>query len=313
MLSPALADAAFALKPGSYSEPVKGPLGPVILYVSSVTPAKPSTFEGVKDDLRQKMTRETAQDQVYDVQNDIEDARAGGATMEEIAAKNHLSILKFSDLTAKGTNLDGEKPDTLPDYKDLMKTVFESSEGDLIPPGDTGEGGYYWVRVDKVTPSALKPLDTVRKDVVHLWKEETRKAKLKELAQSLADRGNKGESLEKIAASINRAALTSPNLQRSSQSDTFSRLAVTRLFALPKGGFTSGPVGYGDSLILMEATSIDQPAPDPTSKAYQTIQTSLDGAIKGDLLVAMIAGFEKKLGTKVNTKLIDRMMSDNGQ
>ncbi|MCE9651442.1 MAG: SurA N-terminal domain-containing protein [Parvibaculum sp.] len=314
MISPAIADAAFALKTGEYSEPVQGPLGPVILHVTDVSAAKPSSFDAVKDRLREMMASESARNEVYNVQNDIEDARAGGAALEDIAAKNNLKIVKFNGVTAEGLTADGKKPDGLPDYKDLLSSVFENQQGDQIPPGDTGEGGYYWVRVDNVSAAALKPLKEVRPEVVKLWKTETRKAKLDELAQALVARGTKGEAIDKIASSVGRTALISPDIKRGSSSDTFSRLAVTRLFAVPQGGFTYGPVGFGDSLIVLQAKEINDPKPDVSSEAYKSAETNIADALEADLLVTLVVGYEKQLGTKVNTRLLDQLVkADSGQ
>lgn len=309
MISPAVADAAFALKVGEYSEPVQGPLGPVILHVTEIAPANPSTYEGVKDKLRGMLAGDSARNEVYDVQNNIEDARAGGASLEEAAEKNHLKIAKFNGVTAEGLTVDNKKPDGMPEYKGLLDAIFKSEQGDQVPPGDTGEGGYYWVRVDNVTPAKVKPLAEVRGEVLALWKQETRKAKLQELALSLVERGEKGESIEKIASSLGRTSLISPDIKRGSQSDTFSRLAVTRLFAVPQNGFAFGPVGFGDSLIVMQVKEINDPKPDTASSEYKTAQANITEGLQSDMLVTLITGYEKQLGTKLNTKLLDRVMN----
>lgn len=313
MLSPETANAAFALPVGQFSDPVKGPLGYVILHVSSITPAVPSTFESAKSKLRGLMASEQAQNEVYDIQNAIEDARAGGASLEEIAAKNHLTLTKFTGVSAVGLDIKGKKPVGLPDYKDLMKQVYTNEVGDQIPPGDTGRGGYFWVNVDNVSPAKQKPFAEVRADVEKLWKDETRKAKLAELAQNLAERGNKGETIEKIASSINRSALTSPEIKRTSENETFSRLAVTRLFAQPKGGFVAGPVGFGDSMIVMEVTDIAEPEPDTKSKDYTDLKATLSDALSTDQLMTVITGYEQTLGTVVNTQLLSKLAADAGQ
>lgn len=313
MISKEVADAAFALKPDSYSEPVKGPLGTVILHVGAVTPGVPSTFEGAKEKLRAMLASEKAHDDVYDVQNEIEDARAGGMSLEEAASKFNLKLATFKGISAVGKTLDGKVPDNLPSYKDLLQTVFENSQGDQIPPSDTGAGGYFWVSVDNVTPAALQPLTEVHDKVLALWKSEERKTKLQNMALDLAERGNKGETINELAASVGRAALTSPSIKRAAQSDTFSRLAVSRLFALPKGGFTDGPVGFGDSMIVMQVKSIDVPKIDTASDEYKSTQKALADALSNDMLVTMVLGFQNELGTKVNTKLLTRLTADSSQ
>lgn len=313
MISKEVADAAFALKPDSYSDPIKGPLGTVILHVGAVTPSVPSTFEDVKEKLRATLASEKAHSDVYDVQNEIEDARAGGMSLQEATAKYHLKLTTFKGISAVGKTLDGKVPDNLPQYKDLLKIVFENGQGDQIPPGDTGTSGYYWVAIDNVTPATLQPLADVQDKVVALWKNEERKSKLQEMAQNLTERGNKGESIDKLAASIGRSALTSPSIKRASQNETFSRLAVSRLFALPKGGFTDGPVGFGDSMIVMQVKSIDVPKIDIESDDYKSTQEALTEALSNDILVTMVLGYESKLGTKVNTKLLDQLTMDGTQ
>lgn len=309
MISPAVADAAFALKLNEYSEPVKGPLGPVILHVTEIQPGKVSTYDEAKDKLRQMLADEQARSAIYDVQNGIEDARAGGASLEEIAEKNHLKVVRFSGVSIKGLTLDGKKPDGLPEYKNLIETVFKSEAGDQIPPGDTGEGGYYWLRVDDVKPQQLEPLDKVRDKVVKLWKSEKRKADLEVLAQKLVERGDKGESFDKIADELGRTVLISPEIKRYSQSDTFSRLAVTRLFAAPKGGFAYGPVGFGESLIIMQVKAINDPKPDSKSAEYKKLHDDMLDSLQTDMITTTVGDLEQQLGVKLNLALLQRVTS----
>ena len=96
------------------------------------------------------MQTKKARSQIYDAQNAIEDQRAGGASLEEVAAKSNLKVLKFTGLTDKGATLDGKAPASLPAYPNLLQNVYASEAGDQVPPGDTGNGGYYWIRVDNV-------------------------------------------------------------------------------------------------------------------------------------------------------------------
>jgi peptidyl-prolyl cis-trans isomerase D len=271
----------------------------------------PSTFEASKGALAKKMASEKAHNDVYDVQNEIEDARAGGMTLKEAAEKYNLTLTTFKGLSADGKDIDGKEPANLPEDKNLLKSVFENGQGDQIPPVDGSDGGYYWVAIDNVTPAKLQPLKDVRQKVIDLWKTEMRKTKLQELAQDLATRGDKGETIDKLAASVDRAPLVVSGIKRDSQNDTFSRLAVSRLFALPQGGFTSAPVGFGDSMLVMQVKSIDDPKFDPKSKDYTETQTSLEAGLSNDMLVSLVAGNENALGTKINTKLLDSLASEN--
>ncbi len=315
MLSPALADAAFALKAGEYSEPVKGPLGFAILHVSTITSALPSTYEGSKDKLRLMIADEKAHEDIYNVQSAIEDARAGGVSLDEAATKNNLKVQKFTGISAAGLDLQGNKPAGLPAYKDLLKSVYENQAGDQVPPGDTGEGGYYWVQIDNVNAPKLKPLKDIKADVVKLWTDETRKAKLSDMALALTERGTKGESIDKLAESAGgRAVLLSPAIERASQNETFSRLAVTRIFALPKGGFAFGPAGFGDSMLVMQVSDVVTPAPDTSSDEYKAMDKGLTDSLAADMLTTTVAAYERQLGTEINVALLNKLAAaESGQ
>ncbi len=167
--------------------------------------------------------------------------------------------------------------------------------------------GYDRVRVDGVTPPELKPLKDVRAEVVALWKTEKRKADLDALAQSLVARGNKGESFDKMASAVGRTVLTSPDIKRESQSDTFSRIAVARLFAAPKGGFAYGPVGFGDSLLVMQVKNVDEPKPDWQSADYKKLHDDVTASLQNDMIVTYVAGYEHMLRPEFNTRLLERV------
>lgn len=311
LLSDEIADAAFALESGAWSEPVKGPLGWSILHVGEVTPGKESTFAEVKDQVRTSLEIELAREQIYDIQNSIEDARAGGEPLADIAARYDLNLRRVSGVTAEGKTRSGDDVE-LPELPGLLETVYDSQLGDQNPPKDTGKEGYYWVQVDEITPAAVQPLDEVRDRLVTLWKERKRAAELEALAAKLVDRGNAGESFEKIASEYGRSVLAMPGIQRYAQNDTFSRTAVTKLFAAPQGGFVYGPVGLGDSLLVMRVRDISDPDTAKESKAYAEAKANLADSLSSDMLQTFVVGYQNELGVEVNQTLLKQIASTGG-
>ncbi|WP_293341598.1 peptidyl-prolyl cis-trans isomerase [Parvibaculum sp.] len=304
MLSPDLAEAAFSVESNSWSEPVKGPLGWSIFHVGEISPAKPSTYEEVKDDLRRKIELELAQEQIYDIQNNIEDARAGGETLADIAARYNLTLREIDGVTEDGKTRQGADVEMPEDLPNLLETAYANGVGEQIPPLATSRQGYYWVQVDAVTPAEVQPLDDVRERVLELWKETRRTAELQALAEKLAERGNAGESFEKIAGEYGRSVLATPGIGRNSRNDTFSRTAVTKLFATPEGGFTWGPVGVGDSLLLMQVKEIREPDLAKDSSRYREIAANVRDSIQADMLQVFVTGYQREIGVEVNTGLI---------
>ena len=311
LLSPDLAEVAFGAEADTWTEPVRGPLGWAIFRTGSIEAGKPSTFEGVREQLLATLKLELAREQIYDTQNSIEDARAGGEPLEAISERFGIEVRNFSGVTSRGQTRDGKTVE-LPDLPGLLEAVFENMEGDQIPPLDTGKEGYYWIEINAVTPAARKPLDDVRAEIVNVWTDQQRAAALEELAQKLADRGNAGESFDKIASELNRSVLTMPGIQRYAQSDTFSRTAVTKMFAAPEGAFTWGPVGIGDSLILMQVRSVRAPDAEVGSASYEKARADVADSIGADMLQTFVVGYQNEAGVSVNQGLLQRLTSADG-
>lgn len=311
LLSTVLADAAFATEAGAWSEPVRGPLGWAIFRTGAIEEGKPSTFEGVREQLLTALKLELAREQIYDTQNSIEDARAGGEALDAISERFGIQIRHFKGVTSRGQTRDGAAVE-LPDLPGLLSAVFDNAEGEQIPPLDTGKEGYYWVEIGAVTPAERKPLDEVRGEIVKVWNDRQRQAALEEIAQKLADRGNAGESFETIAAELSRSVLTMPGIQRYAQSDTFSRTAVTRMFAAPEGSFTWGPVGVGDSLVLMQVRSVHIPEADKASETYRKVRADVTDSIGADMIQSFVVGYQKQSGVKINEGLLRRLTAADG-
>lgn len=308
-LSPTVADAAFALTEGEISEPVEGPLGPVVLIVTGIQPAIPATFEEKRDELQAELAGVEAADAVFDLYNTIEDERAGGATLREIADRFSFDLVTVEGMTVQGLTVDGPPPADMPSQSGLPALVFENDEGQEIPAEETDEEGYFWVEVTEVVPAAVKPLEEVRDDVIALWKREQGRAKLNELAETLVTRGNAGESIDAIATEYDRAALTSQAMLRRFSNETFSRFGVTNLFATPENKFTSAGAGFGDSLVLMQVTSIETPEPGAGTTDMAEIEEGLATSMSDDLISALVVALQEKHGVEVNYGLIDQLLS----
>jgi len=309
LLSANISNAVFALAEGEVSDPVEGPLGPVVLIVTGITPAILGKFEDVRGELRAELLSAEASDAVFDLYNSIEDERAGGATLQELAANLSIDLVEIDEVTSQGLTLAGPPPENMPNIPDLLAEVFTNDVGLEIPAGELDGEGYYWVEVTGVAPAQLRPLNEVRDDVVDLWKREKRKVLLVELAESLVERGNNGATLDAIANGYNRAVLTSPAMVRRFSNDTFSRIGVTNIFATPLHGFTYALAGFGDSLVLMQTASISTPDQGEENDDLSEIRTGLAASAGDDLVASLVIALQEKYQVEVNYGLINRILS----
>jgi len=309
LLSADISNAVFALEEGAVSDAIEGPLGPVVLIVTGINPAIPSTLEEVREGLLAELLDTEATDAVFDLYNSIEDERAGGASLQELADSLSIELVEVADITSQGLTIAGPPPGNMPNIPDLLAEVFTNDIGLEIPAGELSGEGYYWVEVTGVTPAQLKPLGEVRENVVSLWKREKRKVLLVELAQSLVERGNNGAMLDALAGGYGRAVLTSPAMLRHFSNDTFSRIGVTNLFATPLHGFTYASAGFGDSLVLMQVATISAPEPGDGTDDLSEIKANLSNNAGDDLIAALVIALQEKYQVEVNYGLINQVLS----
>ena len=73
--------------------------GWVLLHVTTITPGISKSFDQVKEELRQNLTKQLAMAKLIDVSNAYQDATSGGATLAEAAKKTgmHLSHIAAVD------------------------------------------------------------------------------------------------------------------------------------------------------------------------------------------------------------------------
>src|SRR5262249_5522095 len=119
---------------------------------------------------------------------------------------------------------------------------------------ETPEGGFFVVRVDGVTPPAQRPLAAVAADVRKTLENERRAAALKERALALAERGNKGETIESLGKSIGLTPQQKADLRRGMTDDVFSAEAIEAIFKTARGHMITAPVGKGLGMVIAQLT-----------------------------------------------------------
>src|SRR5262249_30498270 len=157
-----IAALVFDLPLNKPSEPQKTLLGWHILRVVKIEPPVTPTFEEAKAKLESDLARQDAIDRIYKVANQVDDALAGGATVDDAAAKFGLKTTTVAAADVGGRDPEG-KPVVLPiSSDDVLKLAFATNEGQTSRVTETSDGGIFVLRIDKIIPSAVKPLDEVK-------------------------------------------------------------------------------------------------------------------------------------------------------
>jgi peptidyl-prolyl cis-trans isomerase D len=305
-----LADAAFKLELNVPSEPVRSPLGWHILLVEKIDPGKTHTLEEVKPQLVREIAREMAIDNIVRNANKLEDTLAGGASLEEAGAQFGAKVLKVEAMDSTGRGKDGAPKQGIPRIAKFFETAFTTAARETSLLTETGDGGMFVVRVDAIAPSALRPLDEVRVEVVAAWKRAQLDGAARTRATAIRDQVRGGASLRAIAATEKLEVKTSKPFTRVEiQPDSpVPPTLVGELFKLAKDGVEIGPseTGYAVAQVV-EITPAD-PAADQAG-ATQLGDQLREGLIN-DLLSEYTEALRRQHAVSVNQRALDRFYSD---
>ena len=224
-----IAEAAFALTEGQVSDPVQGKLAIVLVRAQSIKTEEKKTFESVREDLKKRLSLERAQEEILNLHDAVEDARAGGASLSEIGQKFDLPVIQVDAVDRSGNGPDGKPVTDIPTPTTVLSTAFESDVGVENDPIDTSNDGFVWVDVTEVTPQAIRPLEDVRADVIRLWKTNQSREALIKRAGELIDKAKGGTDLEAIAKELGTTVTTSDPLKRRDTAEPLGTSAVRRI------------------------------------------------------------------------------------
>jgi peptidyl-prolyl cis-trans isomerase D len=303
-LLPEMADAAFSLADGAYSQPIESPLGWHLVMVAGIEEATIQTLDQVRNKLTVDVAREKAIDGLFSLANQLEDQLSGGSTLEEAAGRLNLRLLRIDAADRLGLDAFGNAVNGLPTGSVFLDSAFRTSEGEESPLTETGTDGYFIVRVDGVTAPALRPLNTVRADVITAWKAEHRAKAADEAAKALLEKIKGGAGL---AESAKGYKVTKP--------DPFTRQAVNAeqglspelvrgLFAIKPG---EAVMARGDGGVYVARLEEILPAnPLSDSDGLKSLETQLTRSVQADLLTQLAGALRERFPVSVNTRVIDQ-------
>ena len=310
MIDEPVAAAAFQLENGQISQAIEGVVSWALARVTDISPGRVQPYEEARDVLRDEIVGDLATNALFDFSAEIEDALAGGASLEEAGTALGISAVTVQSASRAGMDKSDRQAPQLPEdnvaLDAILTEAFRSDigfEGDLLP---IEQSGYFVVRVDDVTPSSTKPFESVVEEVRTAVLEERRREKLKTFAENIAERATGGSTFESLANEIGRTVLsTTPNIGRDDNNETLSPQLISEAFAADIDAFVSGPAAFGESWVV--ATPRESITQSLASNAadIDTLHEQLSQSTVQDLGDQYVAALQDKLGVETYPDVID--------
>jgi peptidyl-prolyl cis-trans isomerase D len=206
---PSLAEAAFGVPQGGVSAPVQSPFGWHVFRAATVTPGRESTFAEVRERLQQEVAHEKAADLAFERANRIEDAIAGGATLEEAGRRYGMAIVTVR-LDAQGNDAEGAPvplPIPVAGRPEALRAVFTTEVGRAPRLQELRQAdAFIAVELRAVAPPALKPFEAVEDEVRLAFVTDAKRRFQEERAAGLLAAVRGGQTLEAAAQAANLPA-----------------------------------------------------------------------------------------------------------
>ncbi len=307
---PAIADAAFAIPAqGGTSDVVNGSFGPVILRVTEIRPEATSSFDEVKDAIRNELAIVEADTILLDVHDAYEDARAGGDTLEEAARKQKLTPITIDAVDRTARTPDGSILSDLPESQTLLAQVFDTEISVESAPINIGSEGFLWFEVLDILPARDRTFDEVKDRVAEDWKNEQIALALGTRAGELKTRIDNGEELSAIAAELGLTTDTKYDVRRNYEDAVLGPSAISVAFAGPEGLVAIADAVGGTSKILMKVNQVTTADVPTSGTQVENLSTAVSRRMGDDLLGQMVALMQSEFGVSYNPTAAELALS----
>ena len=307
MIDNKIAEAAFSLKKDELSRPIEGQFSIALVNVSEVVSGKQRSFEEVKNEIRDRIADERANQEIQTLHDQIEDQRSTGKPLMEIAQGLKLPFHEVAEIDRNGKTAAGKPALDLADAGQIAQAAFAGSPGVESEAAELTDGGFAWVDVLAITPEKQKPLEEVMAEAKDGAIEEERRKEILSLSGKIADRLSKGESAEAVAKEFGGKLERTPPLTRTTTAQGLTQTAVQQAFALPKGGATSSPTQDGKARTIVRVAEVIA-APPPTAEQSRRLKADLTREQQNDVLAQYVDGLEQRYGLSVNGEAIKQAL-----
>ena len=160
----AAGEAVFATAEGQVAGPLDSDLGPALYRVVSVLAAEETSFDEARETLAIEIQTDAARRVIADRVEEIDDLLAGGATLEDLAKDEGLSLATLDHVPGQpgDTTIEG-----YPAFREAADAVQADDFSEAIVLDD---GGLVALRLDEIVPAAPIPFAEAQDKVAEDWR-----------------------------------------------------------------------------------------------------------------------------------------------
>jgi peptidyl-prolyl cis-trans isomerase D len=203
-------DAAFAMKAGEISKPVKTQFGWHVIKLIAKHQAKVESFEKAATLIRNELEGQELQNLAYYKAGEAFDSVMDGDDFEQVALIAKKTLLTTSEFTADGQGLEVENG------SEFARSAFELKNDEISEVVQMGNQYFLIKVVEKIEPKLLV-LEDVKVSIVDMLTARQQKEAARKAAENLLKKADSGKKLADLAKE-NNLTLASTELFTRNQS-----------------------------------------------------------------------------------------------
>jgi peptidyl-prolyl cis-trans isomerase D len=309
---PELAAAAFAAPEGGVTAPVQSPFGWHVLRIAGITPGRAVTFEEVRERLHAELAQEKAADLAFDRANRIEDAIAGGATLEEAGRRYGMTVTTLR-LDARGNDAEGAPvplPVPVAGREEALRAIFAAEPGRAPRLQELRQAdAFIAVDLRAVVPPELKPFASIEDEVRLAYVTDARRRHQEERAAALMAAVRDGQTLE---AAAQAAGLPSERMgpfgrqpQAGAPGTTVPPELLPVIFGLRPNEPTMVPTRTG--FAVAQLLEIQRPDPAADAEALANVRRNVQAQAAEDLEAQYAAALRARANPRISPSLMQQV------
>jgi len=296
-LPPEVGEAAFKLPLNGITSPIKTALGWHVVHVKKIEPGRTPTFDSMKAEIKRDLAREMAVDNIVKLTGKLDDALAGG------------KVLKFAAVDSSGIGPDGKPVSVLPKSPLFLEKIATTPKDETTNVEETQQGGFFVLKVEGITPPALKPLSAVRNQIVDIWKQSQVRGATKQKAETLQKAAQNGVGLSAAAKTGGYVVQTSKPVSRfiKPQGSIISDFLLGTLFKAKKGDVVIAASNDGYSVAEIKQVIAAEPGKNKAEE--QSLTTQLKDVLSADAITQYLAALRQTYPVKIDQNAVTQAVT----
>ena len=295
------ADAVFALtEPGTVG-PLPSALGPALYRINAILAAQETTLDAARPELLQILQTEAAARAIADKVEAIDDALAGGATLQDLSTEFGMTLAS-TDYAAGA-----EDNDAITGYTAFRSAADALAEGDFPEAILLEDGGLVAMQLVEILPPSPVPLDKITDKVTEATRAEA-------LARALAAKAAAAKTTVEASATLESQGIVTAvaPTDRQATLDVGPAVVLETAFQMQPGEIRVIEAGSFVALLRLDSITAAEVTSEEGQEMQDAIRQNLDRSIAEDMAALFTATVGQQAGIALDQAVIDAVNTQLG-